>query len=234
MTYNWKFKVSEHSLIYIYIISKIFLSSIMSCQSDFCRSSLKYSFTASIDSRLICKTSRKKEHFNALNAIGSHEIEIAASWKLQFFTLPSNSNKIAQKTRDKWATFPSRVGLHQWSIHNSWHVQLNELKLTVFLDLDESPEHPLTLSSSGGTLKTRECMRIGARKIAGYKILFSNSSLPAISDLKLSVIYQYPTYNLANILFNTIASRENVLPNSLGPDINVLSISSKEPKFSKI
>ena len=105
MTYNWKFKVSEHSLIYIYIISKIFLSSIMSCQSDFCRSSLKYSFTASMDSRLICKTSRKKEHFNALNAIGSHEIEIAASWKLQFFTLPSNSNKIAQKTRDKWATW---------------------------------------------------------------------------------------------------------------------------------
>ena len=48
-------------------------------------------------------------------------------------------------------------------------------------------------------------MRIEARKIAGYKILFSNSSLPAISDLKLSVIYQYPTYNLANILFNTIA-----------------------------
>ena len=113
-------------------------------------------------------------------------------------------------------------------------MQLNELKLTVFLDLDESPEHPLTLSSSGGTLKTRECMRIGARKIAGYKILFSNSSLPAISDLKLSVIYQCPTYNLANILFNTISSRENVLPNSLGPDINVLSISSKEPKFSKI
>ena len=88
----------------------------MSCQSDFCRSSLKYSFTASIDSRLICKTSRKKEHFNALNAIGSHEIEIAASWKLQFFTLPSNSNKIAQKKlgiNERLEAFSSRVGLHQ-------------------------------------------------------------------------------------------------------------------------